>query len=187
MSARTSLGADCLVPIHWVYSYLALGEKSVLYLSVIFLPKLKHSLIWGGSIPLSLYPNSQPEEPLCLRSAVELLSGKQQQSRQKHCLIRHWGRWPQPIFFFFFCKTSQSLCSIPPLCEMVEALRGLFLGFASLKWRRPGVLLVCKPSAVWKCHTWLRLYIIWTRNLDQGFSLFTKAMDFENTKKDLLL
>lgn len=32
---------------------------------------------------------------------------------QKHCLIRHWGRWPPPIFFF--CKTSQSLGSTPPL------------------------------------------------------------------------
>lgn len=32
---------------------------------------------------------------------------------QKHCLIRHWGRWPPPVFFF--CKTSQSLGSTPPL------------------------------------------------------------------------
>lgn len=32
---------------------------------------------------------------------------------QKHCLIRHWGRWPPPIFFS--CKTSQSLGSTPPL------------------------------------------------------------------------
>lgn len=48
---------------------------------------------------------------------------------QKHCLIRHWGRWPQPIFFC--CKTSQSLCSTPPLVRRSGLSPKSFFGFSS--------------------------------------------------------
>lgn len=135
----------------------------------------------GYSLCLSLYPDSQPEYPLCLGSAAELLSGMQQQSRQKHCLIRHWGWWPQPIFFL---QNKPVSLLHTTSCETAEPLCGLFLVLASLQWRRPGVFRACEPSAVWKCHTWLQLcrvwtsLVVWTRKCAKGFSLFTQATDY---------
>lgn len=47
---------------------------------------------------------------------------------QKHCLIRHWGRWPPPIFFFLQNKPVSRLHTssgetLRPLCS------SLFLDF----------------------------------------------------------
>lgn len=146
MSARSSLGTDCLFSFSfsvqqfckWKNNFMLLLHSPYLHILLAVVKLLKCDL--GYSLCLSLYPDSQPEYPLCLGSAAELLSGEQQQSRQKHCLIRHWGWWPQPIFF----PAKQASLSAPyHLLWDGRASPWSFFGFSSTPvkktWRLPGV------------------------------------------------
>lgn len=76
--------------------------------------------------------------PLSVRSAsgVQCWSCSQPSSSpsrsalagQKHCLIRHWGRWPPPIFFF---SAKQASLSAPHLLwwDAQASLQQPFFGF----------------------------------------------------------
>lgn len=98
---------------------------------------------------LCLCPDSQPECPLHLWSAVELLSAKQQQQPWPQCAswietlpYKALGTVASANFFFFFCKMSQSLCSTPPR-ERRSGLSTVFFGFCSTPVKKtrclPGV------------------------------------------------
>lgn len=96
----------------------------------------------GGETPvclfLCLYPDSQPECPLCLWSAVELLSGKQQQQSRLQC-----ASWIEtlpykalgtvaPANFFFLQNKLVSLLHTSS-GETAGPLHSLFLVFAPLQ------------------------------------------------------
>lgn len=69
---------------------------------------------------------------------------------QKHCLIRHWGRWPPPIFF----PAKQASLSAPHLLwwDAQASLQQPFFGFFF-------AVLSCRSSSlsVDKCHASLYL------------------------------
>lgn len=68
---------------------------------------------------------------------------------QKHCLIRHWGRWPPPIFF----PAKQASLSAPHLlwwdawASLQQPFFGDFFFFATLSGRSFSLLAgKCHPS-----------------------------------------
>lgn len=109
---------------HTVHIYLFIFEFLLMPVDPLFhvtlWALLFRELTWG--LPLCVSALIVDQSVQSSASGVQCWSCSQPSSSpslsvlagQKHCLIRHWGRWPPPIFFFP-CKTSQSLGSTPPL------------------------------------------------------------------------
>lgn len=112
-----------------------------------------------GSTPVCLCPDSLPERPLGLWSAVlELLSAKQ--PSQLECTSRvetlpYKALGTVASANFFFCKTSQSLGPTPPLVRRSGLSAAFFwIFFATLQCRKSPRISVCK------CHTLLCIYVL---------------------------